>query len=124
MLPAGIELSLGMVRDPAVDHAIVLGAGGRLVELLDDTRILLPPVTRADVRRALAALRIGRLLEGHRGAPALDVEPLTDAVLAFARFVAAEGPRLADVDVNPLIVAPDGSVCAVDALIVTRDAAE
>lgn len=121
MLPDGIELSLGLTRDPAIGQAVVLGAGGRLVELLDDTEILLHPVLRADVERALGSLRVGRLLEGYRGAPPVDTDPLIDAVMAFARFVAAEGACLAEVDVNPLIVAPGGAVHAVDALVITKD---
>ena len=67
--PPGVELSLGLVRDPALGPLIVVGAGGVLVELLADRAVALPPVDQAGAHRLLGRLRAARLLAGVRGAP-------------------------------------------------------
>ncbi|HWQ13496.1 MAG TPA: acetate--CoA ligase family protein [Roseiflexaceae bacterium] len=112
------ELIVGVSRDPQFGLALTVGAGGVLVELLQDAATLLLPVSRAEVRRALASLRSYALLEGYRGRPRGDLEAAVDAVLAVARYAEAEAGRLLELDVNPLLVLPEGrGAVAVDALI-------
>lgn len=112
------EVILGVTRDPQIGPLIMLGAGGILAELLKDSTILLPPLSEAAVESALSKLKIATLLDGYRGRPAGDKRALIEAVLAVGRFVESHADRLEELDVNPLIVLPDGQgVVAADALV-------
>ncbi|MEO8546330.1 MAG: acetate--CoA ligase family protein, partial [Burkholderiaceae bacterium] len=112
------EFIVGVTRDPQFGPALTLGAGGVLVELLKDATTLLLPASRADIRRALESLRSWPLVCGYRGRPAGDVEALIDAVLAVARYAQANAAQLVELDVNPVLVLPQGrGVLAVDAMI-------
>ncbi|GAA2149166.1 acetate--CoA ligase family protein [Nocardioides koreensis] len=115
-VPAGVEIALGMHRDPLLGPLVVVGAGGTLVELLAQRAVALPPVDGALARRLLGSLKVARLLAGHRGGPALPVAPVVEAVVTMSTVVMELGDLLAAVDVNPLIVHPGGAV-AVDALV-------
>ena len=112
------EILVGAIVDPQFGLTLVLGAGGVLTELLQDTTQLLPPFTRLGVQAALEQLKVYRLLEGYRGKPAGDVPALVDAILAVSRYAEANLDVLVELDVNPMIVRPVGAgVVAVDALI-------
>ena len=112
------EIIVGVQRDAQFGFSLTLGAGGVLVELLQDVQTLLFPVARADVQSALQALKAWPLLVGFRGKSAGDVEALVDAVLAIAAYAQANAHRLLELDVNPVLVMPEGQgVLAVDALI-------
>ncbi|HEX6016204.1 MAG TPA: acetate--CoA ligase family protein [Geminicoccaceae bacterium] len=112
------ELILGVSRDPQLGLCLVVGAGGVLVELLDDRALLLLPTTEEEVRAALLGLRVAPLLRGFRGRPAGDLDAAVTAALAVARFAEAHADRLVELDVNPLIVRPAGKgVVAADALV-------
>lgn len=118
MQPAPLaELIVGVKRDPLFGMVLVIGAGGVLVELLQDAKPLLLPVTRAEVEAALRSLKSFALLDGFRGRPAANLEPVIDAILAIADYAGANRDTLAELDVNPLMVHENGAV-AVDALIV------
>ena len=119
------ELIVGVSRDPQFGLTLTLGAGGVLVELLNDTATLLLPATRAEVSRALASLRIGKLLRGRRGRPAGDIDAAVDAVMAIARYAETHWATLVELDVNPLLVMSQGEgAVAADALIrIARPAA-
>ncbi len=114
--PAVAEMIIGVSRDPSFGLTLMLGSGGTLVELLDDTKSLLLPVQRHEIRSAIASLKVGKLIDGYRGAAAGDLEAVLDAVLAIARFADANGEVLIELDVNPLIVTPNDAVAA-DAFI-------
>jgi acetyl-CoA synthetase len=121
-LGAVAELIVGIQRDPQFGLALTLGAGGVWVELLKDSATLLFPLRRSDVHTCLLSLRMRPLLEGFRGQPAGDIEALVDAVMAIAAFGEAHAATLQELDVNPLLVFPQGrGVRAVDALIRTTD---
>ena len=85
--------------------------------MFEDAATLLLPTDRAAVERAVAGLRIARLLAGYRGRPAGDIAAAVDAALAVAAFAEAHRDRLVELDVNPLLVLRQGAVAA-DALIV------
>lgn len=118
-VPDGVAMLIGVVVDPRIGPAVVLGAGGVYVELLDDVALLLAPATAGQVRDALAGLRVNRLLTGLRGQPAGDVDALVDAVVAVSELAWAARGELAALDVNPVLVHPVG-VTAVDAVILRR----
>ncbi len=118
-LSAGLELSLGVSSDPHLGPLLVVGAGGTLVELLDDRAVALPPVSRATAAGMLARLKVSRLLSGHRGAAAADLEAVIDSVVAVSQLGHELGDHLEALDVNPLMVDASGAV-AVDALVIAR----
>jgi acyl-CoA synthetase (NDP forming) len=112
------ELIVGVKRDPVFGLALVVGAGGILVELMGDAATLLLPTDRAAVLAGLAGLKGARLLTGYRGRPEGDLDAVADAALAVANFAEAHRDRLVELDVNPLLVLPAGQgVVAADALI-------
>ncbi|WP_299673051.1 acetate--CoA ligase family protein [uncultured Roseobacter sp.] len=115
------ELLVSVSRDPAHGAVLTLGAGGVLTELWQDTTSLLLPVTKEDVRPALARLRIFPLLAGYRGQPPADMDAIVAAVMALQDCVIAQGDAIREVEINPLICTPTRAV-AVDALmLVARD---
>jgi hypothetical protein len=112
------EVLIGVSVDPQFGQVLVLGAGGVLTELLQDSASLLPPFTPAAIEAALMRLGIGKLLGGFRGRPPGDVAALVATAVACARYGEANVDRLVDLDVNPVIVRPQGrGAVAVDALI-------
>jgi hypothetical protein len=115
----GVELSLGLARDPALGPLIVVAAGGVLVELLADRAVALPPVGQAGAHRLLTRLRAARLLDGVRGAPPADRDAIAGAIAALSALARELGDHLDALDINPLICAPDGAI-AVDALAIAR----
>jgi acyl-CoA synthetase (NDP forming) len=117
MAPPGVEVALGVVRDPTFGSLVLVAAGGVLVELLHDRKLALPPIDVDASRRLIDRLAIRPLLDGLRGAPPSDVDALAQAVSRLSVLAAELGDRIAELDVNPMIVSPSGCV-AVDALIV------
>jgi acyl-CoA synthetase (NDP forming) len=114
--PPLAELIVGVKREEGFGLALVIGAGGILVELLKDSRSLLLPTNDAAIRDALLSLRSAPLLTGFRGRPAADLEVLVAAIRAVADYACENAGRLLELDVNPLLVCAEGAV-AVDALI-------
>jgi acyl-CoA synthetase (NDP forming) len=111
------ELIVGIQRDPQFGLALVVGAGGILVELVEDAAMLLLPTSPEEVEAALRRLKIAKLLAGYRGKPAADMAALVKSIMAIAAFAEAHRDSLLELDVNPLMVRADGAV-AVDALVV------
>ena len=111
----GVELLLGMVRDPNLGPAVTIATGGVYAELLNDAVTVLPPLDHRQALAAIARLRGAVLLAGFRGRPPCDPDAVARAVCAFATLADALGDVLAEAEVNPLIARPDG-VVAVDAL--------
>ena len=120
-IPAGVELALGLVRDPALGPLIIVGAGGVLVELIADRAVALPPLTKIQAAGLLTSLKVTKLLAGHRGAAAADLDAITTSIVAVAELASELGDRLEALDVNPLICGPHGAI-AVDALVLPREA--
>ena len=114
--PPLAELIVGIKREEGFGLALVLGAGGILVELLQDSRSLLLPTTDGAIRAALLSLRSAPLLQGFRGRAAADLDALVAAIRAVADYAGEHAARLLELDVNPLLVDERGCV-AVDALI-------
>jgi acetyl-CoA synthetase len=119
MIADGVaEVLIGMRVDPQFGLLLVLGAGGVLTELLRDSVTLLPPFTAANITAALGRLRVAPLLAGFRGRAAADVPALVETALGCTRYALENLERLAELDLNPVIVRPEGlGAVAVDALI-------
>ncbi len=114
--PPLAELIVGIKRENDFGLALVIGAGGILVELLKDSRTLLLPTTDDAIRNALLSLRSAALLQGFRGREVADMEALVAAIRAVADYACANAGQLLELDVNPLLVNARGAT-AVDALI-------
>jgi acyl-CoA synthetase (NDP forming) len=114
------ELIIGVKRDPQFGLALVIGAGGILVEMVQDSAMLLLPTGRAAIEAAIDSLKIAKLLKGYRGRPAGDLRAVANAVAAVAAFAEAHRGNLLELDVNPLMVLKSGAV-AVDALVVRAE---
>ena len=111
-----VELIIGAKRDHSFGPVVLVGAGGIHAELFKDTAIELAPVTPATAREMLARLVSAPLLSGWRGAPEADVASLAEVIAQVSATLAAR-PDLAEIELNPVRVGPDG-VLAVDALII------
>jgi acyl-CoA synthetase (NDP forming) len=120
-----VELLVGVTRDAQFGLSLTIGAGGALVELLADSRTLLFPVTEGAVGDALDGLKAAALLAGYRGGPTGDRRAAVNAVMAIAAYADAHAERLEELDVNPLMVLPQGQgAVAADALIRLRQESE
>jgi len=119
MIPQGVEMVIGARIDPLFGPLVVVGLGGILVEVLQDTALAPAPVTHRDARAMLRALKGEKLLHGFRGAPAVNLDMLADVICRIARFAADHRDSIAELDVNPLICAGN-RIVAVDALIVPK----
>jgi acyl-CoA synthetase (NDP forming) len=111
MRQAGIELIVGVSRDPEWGPTLMVGLGGVFTEVLRDSQVRLLPVRPAEVREMLNSLAGARLLQGFRGAPAADLEKLSRSIVAIADAALALGPDLAALEVNPLWVRGDQVEC-------------
>lgn len=105
----GVEIALGVTRDPGFGPLVMLAAGGIATDLLGDRAFLLPPVSRQDAARAVRSLRSWPLLHGYRGAPPADVDSLERLVVALGEL-SLDVPHLAELDANPVMCRPDGAV--------------
>ncbi|HEU4415964.1 MAG TPA: bifunctional acetate--CoA ligase family protein/GNAT family N-acetyltransferase [Candidatus Angelobacter sp.] len=117
---AGYELILGSSTDPQFGPVLVFGLGGQLVEVLRDNAHALPPLTTTLARRMMENTRILQALKGTRGRPPVDLEKLEELLVRFSELV-IENPRIADIEINPLLVGPEGMV-ALDARVILHPA--
>jgi len=110
------EVIVGARRDPQYGPVVVVGLGGIAVEILKDVALAPAPVSAERARAMLDSLVAAPLFKGARGRPPLDVDAVIDAVVRVSWLAADLGPRLIDLEVNPLIVArAGGGAVAVDA---------
>jgi acyl-CoA synthetase (NDP forming) len=117
MAPPGVEMAIGVVRDPQFGPLVLVAAGGVLVELLHDHRMALPPLDASRARSMIDRLKVRPLLDGIRGAAASDIASLSQAVVGLSWLAHDLGDLLDALDVNPLICGPGGCL-AVDVLVV------
>ena len=112
----GREVSIGVVTDDPFGPVIVFGAGGVMIELINDRAMELPPLNQFLARRLIERSRVAETLADWRGASAVDMEALEQVLLRVSEMVCAL-PQLREMDINPIIVDESGAV-AVDARIV------
>jgi len=111
------EFVAGLFRDPQFGPVVMFGIGGILTEALSDVALRLAPVTRADIRDMLTEIKAGALLGEFRGEAAVRTGQLEEILMAIGQL-GLDHPEIAEIDVNPLLAARDGSLIAVDALVV------
>jgi acetyltransferase len=107
MVRGGQEVIIGMKRDPVFGPLLMFGLGGVYVEALGDVSFRLAPLSRQDAEAMIDEVRSSKLLSGLRGAPVADRPALVETILRIAQL-AADCPEIAELDVNPLIVLPEG----------------
>jgi len=116
MLDEGTELIVGCRWDPQFGAVVIIGSGGVLVEILSDVQMAIAPISPTHARQLIERLRITPVLAGARGRPTADIEALADTVARLSELAAALGPRLAELDINPLLVREAGrGIIALDA---------
>lgn len=112
------EIIIGLKRDEQFGLALIIGTGGILVNLLNDSATLLLPTSREAVTEAINSLKGSKLLKGYRGKPEGDLDAVVDAAMAVAEFGMEYWDQITELDINPLMVRPKGKgAVAVDALV-------
>ncbi len=111
---AQAELLIGIVRDPGHGYVLTIAAGGVLTELLQDGVSLTVPAGRSEIEKALAKLKISKVLAGYRGRPACDLPKILDTIMALQDYV--QSGTVEEAEINPLLCGQDFAIAA-DALI-------
>lgn len=126
MAPSGgLEMMLGVTRDPTFGPLLTLGFGGIYAEVYRDIASAVLPLTRREARGLLESLTGAPLLRGYRGRPPADVEALLDVICRVADAVSVSNDRIQEFEINPLIVYPEEhGVIAADLLIRTTSVSE
>jgi acyl-CoA synthetase (NDP forming) len=120
----GVEIALGVHRDPTFGPVVMIGLGGIFIEQLNDVAFGLPPLSPAQAEQMLRRLRGWPLLAGARGRPPVHIGDLVDAIVQLSNIATAERGRIAEIDINPFVArAEPGRSAAADALVVLEDEA-
>ncbi|MGE0557809.1 MAG: acetate--CoA ligase family protein [Burkholderiales bacterium] len=117
MAQGDVEMVIGLKRDPTFGPVVMVGLGGVLIEVFRDVAFRAAPVTEAEALRMLDELKSRVILDGVRGKPPVNKVALARMISSVSCFGAAAGPRLAELDLNPVLAGPQG-VTAVDWLMV------
>jgi succinyl-CoA synthetase beta subunit len=121
MAPRGRDIILGVTRDPTFGPMLMVGLGGIHVEVLRDVAFAPVPIGPSEALTLLGELRGAAILGGLRGEPAADRTALGELIAALSRFAADHAELIEEIDLNPVIVHPEGKgLTVVDALIVKR----
>lgn len=107
MVPPGLEILIGMNRDPQFGPLVTFGLGGIYVEILKDVAFRVAPYAREEVNEMLSEIRTSALLDGVRGEPPVDREAIIDAIMRVGQLV-IDFPEIAELDINPFVVYPEG----------------
>jgi acetyltransferase len=115
----GLELVLGLNRDPEMGLVVMAGSGGVLLELTKDVAFAAPPITRDKARAMIERTHAARLIRGYRSSPVLDADAVVGALVALGRIAEDLSDVVQSIDINPFVVLPRGGF-ALDALFVPR----
>jgi acetyltransferase len=107
MAVSGLEMIIGMKKDPTFGPVILCGWGGSFTEIFKDKIILIPPFDRKEIEKKLAQLTIFPMLKGFRGKKGYDLGELSKTIAATAQ-IAAENSQIQEIDINPLVIYNDG----------------
>lgn len=119
MIGGGVEMILGVQRDPIFGPVVMCGLGGIFVEVMKDVALRVAPFGEAEAREMIDSLKGAPLLKGARGQAVADIDALAAALSRLSVFAAENADALDSIDINPFIVRPKGEgAVAVDALIV------
>lgn len=116
----GLEVLIGMNRDPQFGPLVTFGLGGIYVETLKDVTFRIAPFSPEEAREMLGEIRASALLDGVRGQPAMDKDAIVDILLRVGQLV-QDFPEIAELDINPLIVYPEGAIAIDMRLVLTKE---
>jgi len=116
MAPPGVEVIVGMSKDPQFGPVLMFGLGGILVEVLKDVSFRIVPVTIRDAREMIREIKGYPVLEGYRGQKPASIPALEKLIVKVSQFV-EKNPHIKELDLNPIFAYPDKAV-AVDARII------
>jgi len=119
MARPGIEVIVGMSKDPQFGPVIMFGLGGILVELLKDVSFRIVPITREDAAEMIREIKGYPLLEGYRGQEPANITALEDLIVRVSQFV-EQTPEIKELDLNPIFAYKD-KVIALDARVILED---
>ncbi|MDI6755143.1 MAG: acetate--CoA ligase family protein [Thermodesulfobacteriota bacterium] len=121
MVNGGVEIIIGMSKDPTFGPTIMLGLGGIFVEILKDVSLRVLPVTQKDAEEMIREIKGYEVLKGARGKPKMDLKAITDILLKVSALSMDLGDSISEIDLNPVIILPEGrGAKVVDAMIVRR----
>lgn len=109
----GIEAIAGIFRDPQWGPTILFGLGGTLVEVFEDIALRICPIATADAWDMIREIKGYKLLQGFRGRPKADLEAVVDILLKLSQLATDFETRIAEIDINPLVIFPEGKGCIV-----------
>lgn len=112
MARRGMEVILGATRDPRFGPICMFGVGGTYVEVLKDVTFRLAPMWEISAEIMIRSIKTYQILTGVRGLPPSDIDALKDCILRLSQMV-SDQPEIAEMDINPLIVYPEGEGCVV-----------
>jgi acetate---CoA ligase (ADP-forming) subunit beta len=121
-MAGGAELIVGAKSDPQFGPVVLLGIGGTGVEVYQDIAIRMAPLLASDVPAMIRTLKGRSLLEGYRGAPAVNLSALSDLLVMFSKLVMDMATEIESIDLNPVMCTPETCVIA-DARIITKNQA-
>ena len=107
MAPKGVEVIVGMRRDPTFGPMMMFGLGGTMVELLKDISFKVAPLTSEDIDEMIEDTLAGKLLKGYRGSPKADIEAVKQVIASLSQL-SMDTPAISEIEINPLIVYPEG----------------
>lgn len=107
MAPKGLEVIVGMRRDPTFGPLMMFGLGGTMVELLKDISFKVAPVTDADIDEMIENTLAGKLLKGYRGSAKADISAVKQVIARLSQL-SLDHPEISEIEINPLIVYPEG----------------
>ena len=121
MVAGGVEVIVGVSYDAQIGPMLLFGIGGVMVELYGDVARRRCPITRAEAMEMIEEVKGAKLLHGFRGRAPVDVDALADALVRVSHLAVHLRGQLAELDINPLMVMPNGQgVKAADALVVLK----
>lgn len=107
MAPKGLEVIVGMRRDPTFGPLMMFGLGGTMVELLKDISFKIAPLTDQDIDEMINDTLAGRLLKGYRGSPKADIAAVKETIARLSQL-SLDNPEISEIEINPLVVYPEG----------------
>ena len=116
MAAPGVEVIVGMSKDPQFGPVLMFGLGGILVEVLKDVSFRIVPVTARDAKAMIKEIKGYPVLEGYRGQKPASIPALEKLIVKVSQFV-ERNPQIRELDLNPIFAYPDKAV-AVDARII------
>ncbi len=114
--PSGVEVIIGLIRDPQFGPTVMFGLGGVFVEIFRDVSFRVAPLSDLDAEEMIKEIKSYKILAGYRGSPPVDIDSLKDALIKVGQ-IGLDVEEISEMDLNPVIAYPEG-IKVVDARII------